>query len=178
MLEIQELSNFRVFEHMTQSKLVALKDRAAVKEFGPGQCIFNQNDMADFLYGILEGQVELQVVFRDKMLETNIAYEESVINTLHTIDRPLILETLDSGDLFGWSSMVGNERYTTAAMAIEPTRVFAIQAKTLRSILDADPDMGYVFMNHLSKIINDRLNGQIEKLLKSWVEAFGTNQVV
>jgi hypothetical protein len=38
--------------------------------------------------------------------------------------------------------------------------------------------MGYVFMNHLSKIINDRLNGQIEKLLKSWVEAFGTNQVV
>jgi CRP-like cAMP-binding protein len=101
-----------------------------------------------------------------------------VINTLHTIDRPLILETLDSGDLFGWSSMVGNERYTTAAMAIEPTRVFAIQAKTLRSILDADPDMGYVFMNHLSKIINDRLNGQIEKLLKSWVEAFGTNQVV
>jgi len=178
MIEIQDFYTFPVFANIPQSKLVALKDRSTVQEFGPEEFIFKQNDAADFLYGLLEGEIELQVVFRDKFLETDIEYEESVINTMHNVDRPLVLETLEKGDLLGWSSMVGNERYTAAAMAVKPTRVFEIKARILRSILDADPDIGYVFMNHLSEMINVRLNWQIEKLLKSWVEAFGTNRVV
>ena len=177
MLQAQDLTRFSVFSDMPQSKLKAISDKATMEELGPNEFIFRQNEPADSLYGLLEGQADVQFVFRDKILETNITYEESVISKLRNVDRPLVLETLRNGDLFGWSSMVGNERYTASVMTTEPSRVFRIEVGMLRFVLDADPEMGYVFMNHLSEIIARRLHWRTEKLVESWVEAFGADRV-
>jgi len=177
LIQALDLQAFSVFADVPQSKLKAVSDKATLEEFGPNMPIFNQNDPADSLYGLLEGQVDLQFLFRDKMLETNIAYEESVLSTMRNIDRPLTLETLNAGDIFGWSSMTGNERYTATAMTTEPVRAFRIEAGQLRSVLDADPEVGYVFMSHLSEIIARRLHWRTEKLVESWAEAFGVDRV-
>ena len=172
-----EIKLLQAFTTLTSSQLKAVGDQGYLMERGPEETIFSQQEPADMLYGILEGQVELAFIYKDQLLETDIEYEESVISRYTEYERPVVLEVLLAGEIFGWSSMAGNQKYTASAVLVQPSRLFAIKASALRGILDDNPDMGYVFMDHVSRVIAKRLHWRTQKLVESWVEAFGTNRV-
>ncbi len=172
-----KLQDFSVFSQLTQSKLVAVHDKGQVKEFENGDMIFGQNEQADTFYCLLEGSVELQFIIQETHTKTDIQYEESIVRSHQVVDKPIILETLSSGDIFGWSSMVSRNIYTSTAKCTMPTKVFCIESNLLRTILDADPEMGYVFMSNLTEVISHRLHIRTEALVDSWKEAYGINKV-
>ncbi len=172
-----EIKLLPAFSALTSSQLLAVAEQGFLLERPAEETMFRQHDPADMLYGILEGQVELTFIYKDQLLETNIEYEESVISRYTEYERPIVLEVLLRGEIFGWSSMAGNQTYTASAVLVQASRLFAIKASALRGILDDNPDMGYVFMDHLSRVIAKRLHWRTQKLVESWVEAFGTNRV-
>ena len=177
MITPTDLKVLPVFDTFTSSQLKAVGDRGELQELSPEETVFRQNDPAGMLYGLLEGQVELTFVYKDKLLETDIEYEESVISRYKEYERPVVLEVLLKGELFGWSSMAGNQKYTATAVTVQPSRLFAIRAAALRTVLEDNPGLGYVFMDHLSRVIAKRLHWRTERLVESWVEAFGTDRV-
>ena len=171
------LLNFEVFSQLTQSKLKAVADKGEINEYDSNEVIFHQNDKAKEFFCLLEGRVELNFVFKDLQFKTDVKHEDYVIQSHEIIERPLTLEALEAGSMFGWSSMVSQNEYTATAQSITNSRVFVIDSLELKGILDADPEVGYVFMKQLADIIGKRLNRMTAKLAESWTEAFGVNNI-
>ncbi len=51
--------------------------------------IFRQGDEARDFYGLIEGEVELSLVFKEEFLRLDIRYEESIVAKREIIEKPI-----------------------------------------------------------------------------------------
>ena len=172
MLTTTELEAFAIFDGIAQDTLERIAQLAQLQEYAPNAIIFEEGQTATHLYGVLEGEVELSIVFRDRVMKAEVRYEDYVHKRIDTIERDIIIEVLDLGDIFAWSSLSTPHQLTTTATCTAPTRVFAIEAGELEAILAQAPDVGYLFMQRVAAIISRRLRRRTDKLLESWHQAF------
>ena len=105
--------------------------------FDPDQSIFRQDDPADTFYVIRHGRVALET---------------------RGSGRPMVFQTLGSGDILNASWLVPPYRCTADARAVETTLAFAFDAVCLRGKCDADHDLGYELMKRFVPIMVDRLS--------------------
>lgn len=146
-------------------------------EYKADDVIFRFDEPAIHLYGVLEGEVNLSVVFKDKVLKTEIEYEEAIQASMVEEEKSIIVDTVLPGQIFGWASLVGPGRRTVTAHCTEVSRVIALPAAELRMMFEADNALGYVIMKKMSDIISKRLKKRTEKLIETWVEAFDVNEI-
>jgi hypothetical protein len=73
--------------------------------------------------------------------------------------------------------MVGPGRRTVTAQCTEASRVIAIPAVELQTMMDEDHSLGYLIMMNLSNIISTRLKHRTDKLIETWVEAFDADKI-
>jgi CRP-like cAMP-binding protein len=171
-LDKKQLAEFLIFSGIPQDKLSSIAGVSEVFEFKADEIIFSQDDNADNLYGVLKGEVELSLVFKEKILKTDIKYEEAIIARYEILEKPIVVDTIDPGEVFGWSSLIGTGKLTSTAKSTQLTRVFSIPATDLKAILDQDNAPGYIFMKRLAEVIAQRLRSRTEKLIEAWGEAF------
>lgn len=176
-MDAKQLETFDIFNRMPSSLCSAIAEKASLQSYPADETVLKQEEKAQYFYGLVSGEVELRFIFRDRVLKSDVRHEESVVRKWETIDTPVVLETLQPGDLFGWSSLVSHNVYTGSVVTTQPSEAIAIRAEELRRILDSDPSAGYMFMDTLSEIIASRLHWRTNKLLESWIEAFGVQQV-
>jgi CRP-like cAMP-binding protein len=177
MIDPKHFQTFDIFARMSPAMLKSLAAQGEELSFNAGDTVIQQGKGADRFCGLISGQAELRFMFRDRFLQSDVRFEESVVRHWETVDTPIVLETLSSGDLFGWSSMVGGDTYTASVVCTEQSRVLCVQAEHLRSLLDEEPKMGYFFMDFLADLIATRLDWRTSKLVESWAEAFGSPRV-
>lgn len=118
-----------------------------------GQMIFEQGDAAEFLYLILEGEVAIHY----KPYDT----------------PPIILTRLRTGDVFGWSAVIGNPKYTSSIVSETPLEALRIHRKDLWKLVDEHPETGKIIMDRLVSNVSPRWTNaheQIQPLLKSHLE--------
>ena len=64
------LARFKFFSSLTAETLNLIAQKGKILEFEPGDVIFHFNEPAEHFYGLLEGEVDLSLVFKDKVLKT------------------------------------------------------------------------------------------------------------
>lgn len=166
------LTGFKFFSEVAPETLEMIAQKVEVLTFVPGDIIFHLNEPADHLYGLLEGEVDLSIVFKDKVLKTEIEYEEAIQASMVDEEKSIVIDTVLPDQIFGWASLVGPARRTVTAGCTENCRVVALAAADLKAMFDQDHHLGYVIMKKLSDIIAKRLKVRTDKLIETWVEAF------
>ena len=59
------LASFKFFSQVPPDTLEAIGKKGELLEFGPDDIIFHFDEPAEHLYGLLEGEVDLSIVFKD-----------------------------------------------------------------------------------------------------------------
>ena len=171
------LAGFKFFENVEPNTMETLDRASETIEFAAGEVIFHFNEPATHLYGLIEGEVSLNVVYTDKVLKTEVEFEEAIQARIVETEKSIVVDTVLPGQVFGWASVVGKPRRTVTACCIERCRLFALPASELKKMFEADNTLGYVLMTKMSDIISKRLQKRTEKLIEAWVEAFDVDEI-
>ena len=116
----------------------------------PGRSvIFRQGEAAVFTYLLVEGGISLRY---------------------KPYDGPRItLTRLHAGDVFGWSSVVGNDVYTADAIVTVPARALRARGVDIRDLCVRFPTTGSQILEKLALAVSPRWANsreQIQQLLK------------
>ncbi len=177
MLEKETVKGFPVFSDIPQEHLSEIAQLGKVLEFDLNEIIFQDGEKAFDVYGVVDGEVELSLMVRDKIFETDIQYEESVQTRIEIIEKDIIVDLIESGEIFGWSALINPRLFTTTAKCSKSARIISMPADKLKAVFDKNPQVGYVFMERLAEIISQRLRNRTNKLIESWSQAFNVNRV-
>jgi len=173
MVDKEMVFKFDFFSGVSEDNLREIADQCTIREFKENDVIFDSGDPADTLYGVMEGIVELSIVFKDRILKADIRYEEAKLAHYEEVENPITVDRIEAGEVFGWSSLAVPDARTATARCLEPVRVFALPAADLKARFQKDPALGYAIMEKLSNVIARRLQKRTEKLVDAWGEAFG-----
>jgi CRP-like cAMP-binding protein len=77
----------------------------------------------------------------------------------------LLIETLHDGDLLGWSWLYEPHRWQFDARATAPCRLRVFDGPGVRAACDADPELGYAFMQLFAAVMVERLQATRLQLL-------------
>lgn len=118
---------------------IASLPSSRMEVYQAGATIFKEGDVAEDFYLLDEGKV-------------NLTMEVAA----YPFQAPVV-ETINKGDVFGWSALVAPHILTHSAICIEPSRVVIIKGKELSALMDNDPRLGYEIMQGLVRVIGSRL---------------------
>jgi CRP-like cAMP-binding protein len=139
-----------IFKEMTEEQQQLLLPLITLCRFNADQTIFKQGDSADHLYIIENGLVD--IIFKPS-------------------DGPALqVSRLTRGGVFGWSSALGRENYTSSAQAVMNLEAYRFTGKELRTLCEVNPETGVVILDRLALAIAQRLestHGQVMSLLKN-----------
>jgi CRP/FNR family cyclic AMP-dependent transcriptional regulator len=78
---------------------------------------------------------------------------------------PITIETIEAGEVLGWSWLFPPYRWHFSARVVEPTRAIALDGVCLRSKGEADHDLGYELVKRVAQIMMQRLQATRLQLL-------------
>lgn len=111
----------------------------------PGDVMFREGEVADAFYVVRSGRVSIQ------------------------IHRPaggaIIVDTVESGEVVGWSWLLDPPRWHFDAVASLETSAVRFEAECLREKCEADPAVGYAFLKQVDKVMAHRLTAARAQLL-------------
>ena len=102
-----------------------------------GEMLFREGDPADAFYLVRRGRVALELFVPNR--------------------GALTVETIESGEVVGWSWLFPPYRWHFDGRAVEPVRAIAVDGACLRGKCDADPALGYELMRRFSQVMLERL---------------------
>lgn len=173
MMEKTILTRFEIFNGAPDESVESICKSCTLREFERDESIFEQGRPGSHLYGLLDGEIELLLIFMERTLHTNIEYEERVVVEQKEDQKPISFDVISPGEILGWSSMViPPGKWTATARSVQAGRLFSVPADALKKVLEAHPEFGYLFMSRLAGIISQRLHKRTEKLIEAWGEAF------
>ncbi len=177
MTEKNPLAGFKFFSAVAPDALEMIAQKGEVLELEAEEVVFHYKEPAEHFYALLKGEVDLSIVFTDRVLKTEIEYEESIQASLVDEEKWIVVDTVYPDQVFGWASLVGPGLRTVTAQCTEASRVIAIPAVELKTMMEDDHSLGYMIMSKLSNIISNRLKNRTDKLIETWVEAFDADKI-
>ncbi len=177
MLDKNLLSRFKFFSDIPEDKLTAIAELGKLMEYKVDDIIFRDGDAAESLCGVVDGEVELSLIFKNQILKTDIKYEEAIQSKFEIIEKPIQVAAVNPGQIFGWSALVSDRRRTLTARCSKPSQVFSLPGDNLRALFKNDSELGYILMSRLSDIISERLRDRTDKLIEAWGEAFEVDEI-
>jgi len=104
--------------------------------FDAGTLVFQQGTPAEFLYFVIDGNVEVSYK----------PYDGTSITVSH----------VEKGGLIGWSAVVGSEKYTSSATAIEEVHAYRVRGRDLRKFCSEHPEAGQNILDRLADGVSSR----------------------
>jgi CRP-like cAMP-binding protein len=177
MTEVNKLRKVSFFAEVPEEMLARMGLAVEELSFKAGDVVFRQGEPAERFYGLLEGEIELSLVFKDKVLKTEIEYEEAIQARMVDQEKQIVVDAVKPGQVFGWAALVAPEKRTVTAKCATDCRIAALAAADLKALLAANPGVGYGLLEKLCRIISQRLENRTEKLIETWVEAFDAGEI-
>lgn len=172
MISINQLREFSIFSKFSEEQLAQFAQLGEEIRFKSQEIVFFQGERSRYLYGIMEGSVDLSILFQDVIPDHDVQYEESIVIRNKVLEKSIIVDSLGVGDILAWSALVGPGLFTSTARSTADTRLLAIPAGKLKSMMDTNPDIGYPFMSKLAEIISIRRQKVTDKLIDVWGELY------
>jgi CRP-like cAMP-binding protein len=171
------LTEFGFFSDIEPASLEEIAKVIEVRECSANEVLFLHDEKASHFFGLLGGEVELSLVFVDKVLRTDIEYEESIHASMEDQEKSIVVATVQPGQVFGWSALIGSPRRNVTAKCTRDSRVIALSAAELQALFEKNHTLGYKLMKKLADIIAKRLQDRTDKLIEAWVEAFDVDKL-
>jgi CRP/FNR family cyclic AMP-dependent transcriptional regulator len=133
--------------------------KLGMKETRPKEfMLFKEGDPADFFFILVKGGIRLSLG------------EES--RTTYLVNH--------AGEAFGWSSLVGLQKYTASAVCLKETMVMRFAKESIEVVTEADPLNGMQFYRRLAQMLGNRLihsyHLETENVSDGLEYSFGTGQ--
>lgn len=113
--------------------------------FKAGEYILREGDPANTFYLIREGRVAVEL--------------------FPAQNKPIIVSTLEVGEILGWSWLLPPFQWKFHARAVEDTRAIALDGKCLRTKCEENHDLGYEVLKRFAQIMERRLEATRFQLL-------------
>lgn len=134
------LKDVSLFDGLNDLELEKVSLLCKLDHRNSGESIFLENDDANNLCILMEGQVDLRFELPGR--------EASKEQTL---------TTLASGQVFGWSAMVPPHKMTLSSYAADqPCKYLLLSRDSLFNLFDDQPRIGYIVMKNLALVIANR----------------------
>jgi CRP/FNR family transcriptional regulator, cyclic AMP receptor protein len=138
------------FTGLTAEQLDLIVPLFAPFSAAAGAVIFKQGDAATYLYLIQTGSVTIQY---------------------KPYDGPIItLDHLQSGQIFGWSSVVNGQTYTSDAISCSSLEALRLRGSALVRLCRDHPQAGSAILDRLAQVVAPRwtyARQQIQAILES-----------
>jgi CRP-like cAMP-binding protein len=148
MLDI--LPTISLFQGFDTGQIALLKPLFEEFSCTAGMVIFEQGDPAKYLYLLISGDIAIRFKPYD--------------------GPPLTLTRLHTGDVFGWSAVIGSPKYTSSIVSETAIEAIRIRGNDLWALVREHPEIGKVIINRLARIVSPRWENaheQIQSLLNS-----------
>ena len=139
------LAGHPFFKGLKPEYLQLVTGCASNVRFDTGTYIFNEGEEASQFYLIRQGKVALEIYAAQH--------------------GPLAIETIEAGEVLGWSWLFPPYRWHFNARAIEPIRTIMLDGVCLREKGETDHDLGYELMKRVAHILIQRLQATRLQLL-------------
>jgi CRP/FNR family transcriptional regulator, cyclic AMP receptor protein len=139
------LAEHAFFKGMSPEYVQTLVGCASNARFTAGETIVREGDHADKFFLVRSGRVAIELFVNGR--------------------GPVTVQTLDEGDVVGWSWLVAPYVWRFDARALELTRVIALDGACLRGKCDDDPKLGYELLKRFAYVMTERLQATRLQLL-------------
>lgn len=134
-----------IFKGLAPGELRLIDSLLELCEFAKDVKIFDQGQLATYLFILLKGEVHVQ---------------------FKPYDGPeLTVARILPGGVFGWSAALGHSSYTSSAVAIVDCEVARIRGDHLHQLCQENPEMGVVILERLAGVIAERLRSTYNQIL-------------
>jgi CRP-like cAMP-binding protein len=137
-----------IFKELDENEMNLLRPLFEPFSCQAGTVILQQDTPAEFLYLVVSGTVEMSFKPYDGI--------------------PITVTHVEKDGLFGWSAVVGSEKYTSSAIAIEDVEAFRVHGSELRKFCVEHPQAGRDILERLADGVASRwkdAHKQIKSLL-------------
>jgi CRP/FNR family transcriptional regulator, cyclic AMP receptor protein len=134
-----------VFEGLDPEALGLIAGCASNAHFDQGAVLFREGDPADTFFLIRHGTVALEMFVPAR--------------------GAAVIETIEAGEVVGWSWLFPPYRWHFDARALTPLRATTFDGACLRGKCDEDPALGYELMSRFAQVLIERLQWTRLRLL-------------
>ena len=127
-----------VFDGLTEEQIKTISALLETRYYVEQDLIFEQGQSADYLYILKEGEVAISFKPYD--------------------GPPITVSVINSGGVFGWSTALGRDCYTSSAIAQTDCELLCISGSQLKSFCREDNETGIMLLDRLAGVIAERLN--------------------
>jgi CRP-like cAMP-binding protein len=139
------LADVPLLSGMSADELALLAGCASNVRFDAGDMLFREGDQADTFYVVRHGSVALE--------------------TFVPARGGMTIETIEAGEVIGWSWLFPPYRWHFDARALSQVRATAIDGACLRGKCEDDPALGYDLMKRFAQVLIERLQWTRLRLL-------------
>ena len=139
------LADVPLFEGLGDDARSLLAGCARNVHFDAGDRLFREGGEADVFYVVRHGSVAVEAFVPAR--------------------GPVTIETIEAGDVLGWSWLFPPYRWHFDARALTVVRATVFDARCLREKCDSDPALGYALMGRFAQVLIDRLQSTRLRML-------------
>jgi CRP/FNR family transcriptional regulator len=138
---LEALNSCELFTGLSGEELQEIAAIARESAYEEGDLILAEDELAKELFILCEGRVQVHIRLRSPVEP----------------DGETIIEEVEPGRIFGWSSMVKQRRFTASVKALEPVKALVMDADKMNALFDRNAHIGFVVMKQLAEVIASRL---------------------
>jgi CRP-like cAMP-binding protein len=139
------LADVAFFDGMDAAALVLIAGCGSNVGFDAGEMLVREGEQADTFFVVRHGTVAIEMYAPPR--------------------GPTTIETIEAGDVLGWSWLFPPHRWHFDARAVGEVRATAFDGACLRGKCDADPALGYELMKRFAQVFSNRLAATRLRLL-------------
>lgn len=147
---LDTLPDIPLFQNLEPHQIAVLKPLFEKYTCKPNTTIFEQGEIASYLYYLIKGKVAIQY---------------------KPYDGPMItLTSLSNNSVFGWSAVIGKTHYTSSIVSETSVEAIRMKQDHLLALIRQHPETGKIIVDRLANIASSRLNdarAQVQSLLSS-----------
>ncbi len=113
--------------------------------FDAGQYLFREGEEANWFYIIRQGKIAIEAFAAQR--------------------GSIIIDTIEDGDVVGWSWIVPPYQWHFDAQAVEVTKAIALDGRCLRMKCEQDHTLGFELLKRFSQLVEQRLEATRMRLL-------------
>jgi CRP/FNR family cyclic AMP-dependent transcriptional regulator len=131
------LTKHPFFQGLPEKYIRGIAGMAIIVKFEAGRTLFNAGEDADKFYLVISGKIAI---------ETNAPQKGSIT-----------IQTVEAGEIVGWSWLVAPFKYRFGAKVLSKTEAIVINGVELRSECENDYWLGYELMKRMVQAVTTRL---------------------
>lgn len=146
MISPESLRKYAFFGFLSDEDFGKIAMYAEEVTWNAGETLFTLGNEAKFVYFLEDGEVNLHYKVVDELVSKK--------------SKEFYVGDINPGEPFGLSALIEPYAYTATAITAGDSKGIVVDANKLRTMADAQPEMGYALMQQVAKSTFERL-GQV-----------------